>query len=265
MEKRQHKQIFLAQNFLKSPKLVQRLVARSALDSTDIVYEIGAGKGIITAELARVAKKIIAIEKDPELIRRLRERFYAHENVEIIEEDFLRLRIFEPNYKIFASIPYNITARVMRKILYERPVPTDAYLILQKEAARKISGRPRETLVSVFAKPFFEFRILAELKRSDFEPVPKVDSVLMHIRKRCMPLIESGDSALYREFVRYGFCGWKRHLRGAYKNVFTYKQWKRISRDLDFQLNATPGDLRFEQWLGLYDAFKQRRRGRVLQ
>ena len=89
METRQHKGISLAQNFLRSPKLVRRLVGMSTIGPSDTVYEIGPGNGIITAALARVARQVIAIEKDPELVRRLRERFRQLDNVEIVEKDFL--------------------------------------------------------------------------------------------------------------------------------------------------------------------------------
>jgi 23S rRNA (adenine-N6)-dimethyltransferase len=256
MEKRQHKQILLAQNFLKSPRLVERLVAKSTIDQNDTVYEIGAGKGIITAELARKAAKIIAIEKDPMLVRRLRERGLA--NVEIVEKDFLTFSITERDYKIFANIPYNITANVVRKILYARPLPSEAYLILQKEPAGKFSGHPNETQFSILAKPFFEFQVLHRLKRTDFVPVPKVDSVLLKIKRLPVPLIRSEDMASFRDFVQFGFGRWKRDLKSAYKSVFSYNRWKRLARELGFPLNATPTELRFEQWLGLYRAYKEK-------
>src|SRR4030095_14685132 len=121
METRQHRQICLAQNFLKSAKLVHRLVRMSTIGPSDTVYEIGAGNGIITTALASVAGRVIAIEKDPELVRRLRERFRLLDNVEIVEKDFLGFSFrARSEYKIFASIPYNITAQVVRKILDER-------------------------------------------------------------------------------------------------------------------------------------------------
>jgi 23S rRNA (adenine-N6)-dimethyltransferase len=257
MEKRQHKQILLAQNFLKSPRLVERLVAKSTIDQNDTVYEIGAGKGIITAELARAAGRVIAIEKDPLLVRRLRERFQGLANVEIVERDFLTFSITERDYKIFANIPYNITANVVRKILYVRPLPYEAYLILQKEPAQKFSGHPNETEFSILTKPFFEFKILHRLKRTDFDPEPKVDSVLLMIKRRPAPLIQSNDVASFRDFVQFGFGRWKRDLRSAYKSVFSYNRWKRLARELDFPLNAAPTGLRFEQWLGLYRAYKE--------
>jgi 23S rRNA (adenine-N6)-dimethyltransferase len=277
METRQHKRISLAQNFLRSPKLVRRLVAMSSIGPSDTVYEIGPGNGIITAALARVAGQVIAIEKDPVLVRRLRERFRLLGNVEIEEEDFLTysfrtrpgtgalsLRVARQTrlseYKIFASIPYNRTSQIVRKILYKRSRLSEAYLILQKEAAKKFSGSPRETLFSILVKPFFEFQILLQLRRTDFWPVPHVDSVFLSIRRRTRPLIEAQDVPLYRDFVQYGFGRWKPNLKLAFKNIFTYKQWKYLARELDFPLNATPTELSFEQWLALYHGFRHKPR-----
>jgi 23S rRNA (adenine-N6)-dimethyltransferase len=268
METRQRKQISLAQNFLRSPKLVGRLVRMSKIGLSDTVYEIGPGNGIITAVLADVAGRVIAIEKDPELVRHLRQRFCAVENVEIVEKDFLNYS-FRPcrgasgpkpvcEYKMFANIPYNRTSQIVRTILRERSGLCEAYLILQKEAAKKFSGSPRETLFSILAKPFFDFKVLVQLDRADFWPIPNVDSVLLSIKRRACPLIEAPDIALYREFVQYGFGRWKPNLKLAFKNVFTYKQWKRLARDLGFPLNATPTELSIEQWLSLYQAFRYR-------
>ena len=257
METRQHSRISLAQNFLRSPKLVHRLVGMSTIGPSDTVCEIGPGNGIITAALANVARQVIAIEKDPELVRRLREQFRSIDNVEIVEKDFLAysLRTRPSEYKIFANIPYNITAQIVRKILYDRSNLSEACLILQKEAAKKYSGSPKETLFSILAKPFFEFQILYRLRPTDFWPRPNVDSVLLSIKRRACPLIEIQDIASYRDFVEYGFGRWKPNLRLAFKHLFTYKQWKRLARDHDFPLNATPTELSFEQWLGLYQGF----------
>ena len=272
METRLPKQISLAQNFLRSPKLVQRLVVMSKVGPSDTVYEIGPGKGIITAALANVAGRVIAIEKDPELVRRLREQFRVVENVEIVEKDFLNYSLpVRPGirvpcgpvseYKIFASIPYNTTAQIVRKILDETSQLCEAYLIVQKEAAKKFSGSPRETLISILVKHFFDLQILLQLRRTDFWPVPKVDSVLLSIKRRARPLIAVEDVGLYREFVQYGFERSKANLKLAFKNVFTYKQWKRLAGDLDFPVNATPTELSVEQWLGLY-GFAYRRQSR---
>jgi len=260
METRQHHQIRLAQNFLKSPGLVRRLVSMSGIGPSDTVYEIGPGNGIITAALASVARQVIAIEKDPDLARRLRERFRPLDNVEIVERDFLAYSFRNgAGIKLFASIPYNITAQILRKVMNESSNLNEAYLILQHEAAKKYSGCPRETLFSILAKPFFDFQMLSRLRRSDFWPMPSVDSVLMSINRRTCPLIEPHEVALYRNFVQNGFGSGKPNLKLAFKHVFTYKQWKHLARELDCSLNVTPTQLSFEQWLDLYRAFTRRR------
>ena len=258
MSKTASNRIALAQNFLKSSKLVRSLLSASSIISDDIVYEIGPGRGIITAELAQIARKVIAIEKDLALVGGLRRRFQDVENVEIIANDFLKHCIHDREYKIFANIPYNITADILRKILYMPPFPTEAYLVMQKEAAQKFSGSPFETQFSVLAKPLFDIRIIRELRKTDFEPVPRVDSVLLRIEKRPSPLVRKEEISLYRSFIRYGFGRWKHNLKLIFKPVFTYPQWKRLSKDLYFPLDATPSQLSFLQWLGLFECFKQR-------
>jgi 23S rRNA (adenine-N6)-dimethyltransferase len=151
-----------------------------------------------------------------------------------------------------------MTAWIVRKILYTTPVPNEAYLIMQKEAAKKFSGSPKETQFSVLAKPLFDIQIVRELRRTDFEPVPNVDSVLLRVKKRASPLVRKEDVFLYRRFVCYGFGTWKNNLKLIFKPVFSHHQWKRLSKDLHFPLDVIPSKLTLEQWLGLFECFKQR-------
>ena len=248
----------LAQNFLRSSKLVRSLLSVSSIAPGDIVYEIGPGRGIMTAELAQIARGVIAIEKDFLLAEGLRRRFQAVENVQIIANDFLRFHIPHRQYKIFANIPYNVTADIVRRILYTPPFPSEAFLVMQKEAAQKFSGSPCETQFSILSKPLFDIQIIRELRRTDFEPVPHVDSVLLRIEKRPSPLVQREEISLYRSCIRYGFGAWKRSLKVSFKTVFSYPQWKRLSKDLYFPLDATPSQLTFAQWLGLFQCFKER-------
>lgn len=250
------KRIQLAQNFFRDQRLVASIVAASSLRKDDVVYEIGPGEGIITRDLAECAGKVIAIEKDATLAIRLRDKFRDRDNVGVHDGDFLRYRIEEKKYKIFSNIPFNITAEVVKRILFGENPPDEAYLVLQKEAAGKFSGDPAETEVSVLAKPWFAFKVLREFRRTDFEPVPSVDVVFLHIARREQPLVPPANAQSYRKFVQFGFEAWKKDLKTAYKHVFTYEQWKRLSKNLSFSLKATPAELRFEQWLGLFEYFQ---------
>ena len=236
---------------------VSSLLAASNIGPRDTVYEIGAGRGIITAELASIANKVIAIEKDPVLVYHLRRRFCDCSSIEIVAGDFLGYRIRERPYKVVGNIPYNRTADIMRKILYESPVPDEAYLVMQQEAAEKFAGTRRETQFSILAKPWFQIQIVRKLGWRDFVPAPKVESVWLEIRKRPFPLIKARDVALYRKFVCFGFQGWKKNLKTTFRDVFTYIQWKRLSKKHRFPIDVKPSELSFEQWLELFACFKQ--------
>src|SRR5690349_19095588 len=181
MDTRRSKQKRLGQNFLKSARLAARLVELGSIGVDDIVCEIGSGRGILTAELARRARTVIGIERDHALAHRLRKRFAAQQNVRIVEGDFLEYRVACPTggYKIFANVPFGITSRVMQKVLYEKPVASEIYLVLQREVAAKYAGTRGETLQSLLAKPRFSFEVIYRLRRTDFYPVPDVDSVLL--------------------------------------------------------------------------------------
>ena len=107
-----------SQNFLHSKKLVSELLDKTNLNDDDTVIEIGPGKGIITEELSKKCKRIIAIEYDNKLSASLKETFSEDSKIQIIEQDFLKYKL--PNsgeYKICANIPFNLTADIMKKVL----------------------------------------------------------------------------------------------------------------------------------------------------
>lgn len=247
--------IRLSQNFLKDFRLIESLVLNVALTRDDTVFEIGPGHGIITQALANVCHKVVAIEVDPQLAALLKQQFTEIDNVEIINTDVLKFQFPATSYKIFSNIPFNITADILRKLLYADNPPSRAYLIIQREAAEKYSGSRKESQASILLKPWYKFNIAHEFERSDFEPVPSVEVVLLDIEKLEQPLVDSADSELYRQFVTYGFGRQKASLGKNFKNVFTHLQWKRLAQDFKFNLNAGPTDISFEQWYNIFQFF----------
>ncbi len=244
-----------AQIFLRNPSLAASLVRQSSLSGSDLVLEIGPGEGILTLPLAKIVRRVIAVEIDPQLARKLKERLPSGcSNVEIICGDFARFTIPPEPCKVFANIPFNQTANILRRI-FASPQISEACLLLQKEAAEKYSGVPREFEVSVLAKPFFRFETVHHFSRTDFNPVPAVDSVMMRLFRLQPPLIPRPEDRIYRDFVRHGFRSTKPNLRLAYRKVFTFPQWKRLSRDLRFHREASASELTFEQWLRLFRYF----------
>jgi 23S rRNA (adenine-N6)-dimethyltransferase len=247
----------LAQNFITKSSLVDSLLNRSSITPDDVVYEIGPGAGILTRALVKRVRKVIAIEKDRDLYMNLKRKLEHDKNIILHNTDFLKFNIIDSCYKVFANIPFNITSAIMKKIIYAPNPPAEAYLIIQKEAAEKFIGIPKTTQFSVLVKPWFRLRIIRSFKRTDFSPVPNVDVVMLHMKKRSPPLVALQERHVYERFITRGFNAWKKNVKQNYKNTFTYTQWKRLSRDLAFPFHAKPSELRFEQWLGLFEFYKK--------
>lgn len=242
----------LSQNFLRSSQLVANLVKNSSLGKNDLVLEIGPGRGIITEQLLAQVQHVIAIELDSHWYHYLLQRFSGVENLTLYQGDFLSFNLPKTPYKVFANLPFNITAAVITKLLSSQNPPTEAYLAVQKEAAEKFTGFPHETQFSVLAKPCFEFEIVYNFHRSDFTPEPRVETVLLKITRRGVPLVPKDQELQYKNFIKFAFNTWKKDLKSGLSSIFTYRQWKRLAHDNNFSVHAKPTDLNFTQWLNVF-------------
>lgn len=242
----------LGQHLLVDRRLVTELVGSSTIGASDTVYEIGAGTGAITEALAARAGRVVAVERDPVLHARLRQRLGRRPNVELRCGDCRRFPPPPGECKVFASIPFNLTAWIVRTLLARRPPPSDAWLVMQREAAEKFAGIHRASLFSTLHGPWFEMRVVRDIPPEAFRPVPSVMAALLHIRRRPVPLVEGRLAARWRRFVRYGYSGWKPNLRVRFGHFFTDVQWRRLSVDLGFRSDATCTELTLDQWLGVF-------------
>jgi 23S rRNA (adenine-N6)-dimethyltransferase len=248
--------ILYSQNFLKDPRLIASLLDRSAIKRGDIVYEIGPGRGIITEQLALRYKQIVAIEKDPHLSDLLRQKFAQKPNVTIHTGDFLSSTLPRKPYKVFANIPFNITTAIVGKLTAAEYPPEDIYLVMQKEAAEMFLGRPRESLRSILLKPWFEMGIVHHFQRKDFNPAPRVDVVMLRLRKRGPPLVSGANRQCFRDFVVHIFTTWQPASRSPLKGIFSKQQRVSMRRELGFDPDRVPTSIPFEQWLHLFEYFK---------
>ncbi|MFL5705033.1 MAG: 23S ribosomal RNA methyltransferase Erm [Ktedonobacteraceae bacterium] len=251
-----HQSVLYSQNFLKDPCLVASLLHRLDIGSDDVVYEIGPGKGIITEQLALRYKQVVAIEKDPRLSALLLQKFADRPNVTIHSGDFLHYSLPRKPYKVFANIPFNITTAIVTRLTAAEYPPEDAYLTMQKEAAEMFLGKPHELLRTILLKPWFEMEIIHRFKRQDFIPAPRVDVVMLRLRKRGPPLVHSADRQYFRDFVVHIFTNRQPKLGTTLKSIFTRQQLKYVKRELGFDLDVTPTSIPFEQWLNLFGYFK---------
>lgn len=250
-----HRSVGQTQNFLWSPRLIEHLLDRSSIGCDDVVLEIGPGKGIITAALARRSRRVVAVEKDLALARLLQSRFAHTPSVTVHAGDFLRAPLLAPPYKVFANVPFNITADIIQRLTDTRHRPDDAYLAVQKEAAQRFLGQPRETLRSVLLKPWFEPTLSYGFRRSDFVPPPQVEVVMLRLRKRGPPLLAPSEAQVFRDFVIHVFTAWKPSVRIALRGILSPRQLTDLSRRTGCPLDVPPTALSFEQWLTLFTGF----------
>ena len=245
-----------SQNFFRDPRLVAQLVGQVNFGKTETVIDIGAGTGIITEQLARRCKRVVAVEIDPELVAKLRARFQAVPEIEIQGGDFRQFELPRGKYKVFANIPFHITSEIVYKLMYDTNPPEEAYLVLPKEAAEKFGGVPGETQFSILAKPWFEMQTIRDLETFQFVPQPKANAVFWKLTKRNNPLVAAEEADLYRAFIKFAFNTWRKDLKVGLKRVFSYGQWKRLARDNKFKVHTKPTELTFAQWLAVFRMFR---------
>ncbi len=256
-----------SQHFLRSQALAASLIAESNIQPGDTVIEIGAGLGTLTRELARRCSRLVAVEVDGRLLRRLRAEFGADPGVSLVHCDFLRFPLPAEAYKVFGNIPFGRTADIVRRLVESPDRPDDIYCIVQREAAERFAGEPyaHETLRSLLLKPWWHVEILRRLSRSDFDPPPSVDSVMLWLALRGRPLVEPGEAARYRDFVAACFGRSGDTIRRCLRGVFTGRQVARLARDLRFDTVTAPSAVSFDRWLGMFrylSAGEARRRRR---
>jgi len=230
------KSVYYAQNFLKRSDLIASLIKKSSLCPSDLVYEIGPGRGIITEQLAKFCQKVVAIEADASLLKQLRRKFASNPKIAFVLADFLSYPLPRYPYKIFANPPFNITADLVRKITETSFSLIDAYLIMQKEAARKFAGQPygQEALFSLLLKPWFEVSFVHYFSRGDFFPRPKVDVILLRLQKRKIPLIKAQAARFFKDFLVFSFSHQKLPTKVSFSVWF--KRFQAFQTPADYYL-----------------------------
>jgi 23S rRNA (adenine-N6)-dimethyltransferase len=255
MSRRSRENLWRTQNFLRDPRLIERLVATARITQRDVVYDLGAGRGALTASLARHAGRVIAIEKDETLAGRLRRRFRDQPNVVVRETDILTHPLPHSEYLVFSNPPFDITAALVRRLTSADVPPRDAYLVLQREAAQRFIGRPRMTLAALLIAPWFSLEVLHRFRRSDFSPAPSIDAVFVRLRKRGPPLVAEGEAQFYRDMVAACFTAWRPSVGVALAQAVGFRAAARLIAASHIPPQARPSELPLSSWLRLYEQF----------
>jgi 23S rRNA (adenine-N6)-dimethyltransferase len=255
MSSLRHHRIAYSQNFLRSTRLVDRLLDRSGISADDLVIEVGPGRGVITERLAARCRQVLAVEQDPILVEELGARFAHATNVALFAGDFLSFPLPLTAYKVFANIPFNITAAIVGKLTSGTSPPIDAYLAVQREAADRFLGIPRQTLVAVLLRPWFELTVVHRFRPTDFVPRPGVEVVLLRLRRRPVPLVAPADAALFADFTTYVFTAWQPTVGEALARILPRQTIAEIERAGGVSLDRPPSAIPFTAWVSLTGIF----------
>lgn len=193
----------LGQNFLVDKNALNKIIKAADIKSNDVILEIGPGLGVLTKELAKRAKKVIAVEKDKKMIAVLRETLKDYKNVEIINADALKVKLDTKNYKVVANLPYYITSPVIRKFLESENQPNTMILMVQKEVGQRICSKPPDmNLLAISVQIYSKPEIVSYISKNSFWPKPKVDSAIIKISDIKKPDINTN---LFFKIVKAGF------------------------------------------------------------
>jgi 16S rRNA (adenine1518-N6/adenine1519-N6)-dimethyltransferase len=219
----------LGQNFLVDPNVIAAIVEAVEEDARSGVVEIGPGLGALTTALADLAEKLIAVEIDRRLAGRLREVFAAKAGrVEIVRQDILefdfeaRAAMWGERVAVVGSIPYSITAPILKKLIDARTAIRVVYLLTQREVAEKIAASPSRdgSALGVFVRAYADVAILRRIPRGAFFPVPDVDSCLWRLSMLEVPRFESDDATFF-SVVRAIYGARRKTLRNALQRAFS--------------------------------------------
>jgi 23S rRNA (adenine-N6)-dimethyltransferase len=216
------------------------LVRDAGVGGDDLVVDLGAGSGRLTAELARVARRVVAVELDPHLAASLSGRWA---NVDVIPADAARVRLPREQFRVVANLPFDRTTDLLHVLLDDPQTPLErADLIVQWTVACKRALPWPSTLNGVVWGAFYEASVARRLPRGLFEPPPSVDAGVLVFRRRVEPLIPPELASGYRRFVTAGF-------RRGVRRVASARAVNRVGGR-----GAAARDLDAHQWAALFRA-----------
>jgi 23S rRNA (adenine-N6)-dimethyltransferase len=243
----------LSQNFLVDRRAIDALVDGSGAGDGDLVIDIGAGNGLISAALVRRGAHVLAIERDPSLAERLRAKFATWPAVTVVEADVLETPLPAGPFRVVANIPFGITTKILRRLL-DADGLARADVIVQAEVARKRGTGGRGTLLNACWEPWFEFGTGARIAATAFRPRPRVDAAVLIVTRRSRPLVDPESRQDYVDFVTAAFEGARPTVASALTREIRRSRFAGLAQELGFGVDALPSQLDVHQWAGLFHA-----------
>ncbi len=252
----------LGQHFLTSTKALADIIAAAEIQPTDIIYEIGPGKGVLTERLVRgdvMPQKVIAVEKDSLLASFLTAQFSKEifeGKVEIISGDLRdhlpeSLGLQSGAFKVVANIPYYLTGLIFRKMLAGKVQPERAVFLIQKEVAERIARNEKESLASLSVKAYGTPRYVATVRAGSFSPPPNVDSAIISIENISRSNFrDEKEEAIFFELIKHAFASKRKMLAGNISYLGKERVFELMEK-VGIDPKARAEDVALDTWLAL--------------
>ncbi|MEI6228877.1 MAG: 16S rRNA (adenine(1518)-N(6)/adenine(1519)-N(6))-dimethyltransferase RsmA [Candidatus Saccharibacteria bacterium] len=207
----------LGQHWLRDRDVLAHIADCADLSADDTVLEIGPGLGTLTSELLRQAGKVIAVEFDSELARKLPAQFPG-KNLSVINEDILKFDLTDlpTGYKVVANVPYYITSKIVQMLMTATNKPSTTVLLVQKEVAQRLAAKPSQmSILAVSAQVFADVTLGDIVPAAMFTPPPKVDSQVVVLKTRDISFFTDINELDFFKVVKAGFSAKRKKLRSS--------------------------------------------------
>jgi 16S rRNA (adenine1518-N6/adenine1519-N6)-dimethyltransferase len=245
----------LGQHWLRDRDVLAHIADCAELTADDAVLEIGPGLGTLTSELLRRSKKVIAVEFDEELARKLPAQFPG-KDLTVVQSDILSFDLSElpAGYKVVANVPYYITSKIVQLLMTADNKPDTAVLLVQKEVAERLAAKPGDmSILAVSAQLFAEVSLGDVVGAEMFTPPPKVDSQVVILKTRSTPFLTDVNEKDFFRIVKAGFSAKRKMLRSSLSGGLgvSKDQAEIYLKAADIKTDDRAESLSLEQWQDL--------------
>lgn len=249
----------LGQHWLHDRFVLDHIADEAAVGAHDTVLEVGPGLGTLTSVLLGRAQKVISVEFDEDLARKLPGQFPG-KNLEVVHSDILQYdtRELPAGYKVVANVPYYITSKIIQKFMTDANKPSVVTLLIQKEVAERAAAAPGDmSVLAVSAQLYADVSLGQVVPAELFTPPPKVDSQVLTLRTIPLHLPDGVDEKLLFRIVKAGFSAKRKKLRSSLSGGLAISKptVEELLQSVDISPESRAEDLSVAEWKLVAAAF----------